>query len=179
MRVRPGERVALDGVIVDGRSSVNQAPITGESLPVDKAWAIRSLPVPSTSRARSSSRSAPPRAIPLWPALSMPWRKPRAAARPFQRFVDNFARVYTPAVFLAATLIALIPPLFLGGAWLDWIYTALVILVIGCPCALSSPPRSPCRAACRRHPHGLLIKGGAFLELGRKLQWWPWTRPAR
>ena len=172
VRVRPGERVALDGVIVDGRSSVNQAPITGESLPVDKSVGD---PVFAGTINESGSFEFEVGAAAGDTTLARiihAVEEAQGSRAPIQRFVDNFARVYTPAVFLAATLIALIPPLFLGGAWLDWIYTALVILVIGCPCALVISTLftlfGGVAAATR---HGLLIKGGAFLELGRKLQW--------
>ena len=89
---------------------------------------------------------------------------------PMQRFVDTFARYYTPAVFLVALLAALVPPLFLGSAWTDAIYTALVILVIGCPCALViSTPVSIVSGMAAATRYGILIKGGMFLEQGRRL----------
>ena len=92
---------------------------------------------------------------------------------PTQRFVDQFARVYTPAVFVVALAVAVIPPLAFGGAWMDWIYKALVLLVMACPCALviSTPVTivSGLAAAARK---GILIKGGVYLEGGRKLASW-------
>ena len=91
---------------------------------------------------------------------------------PTQRFVDRFARIYTPVVFALALLVAVLPPLWLGGGWLDWVYKALVLLVIACPCALviSTPVTivSGLAAAARK---GILVKGGAYLEQGRKLAW--------
>lgn len=140
-------------MIVDGRSSVNQAPITGESLPVDKSVGD---PVFAGTINESGSFEFEVGAAAGDTTLARiihAVEEAQGSRAPIQRFVDNFARVYTPAVFLAATLIALIPPLFLGGAWLDWIYTALVILVIGCPCALViSTPGHPGRRHGRRHP---------------------------
>lgn len=95
----------------------------------------------------------------------------QSSRAPTQRFVDSFAKVYTPTVFVIAVLTALIPPLFMGGEWLDWIYKGLTILVIACPCALviSTPVTivSGLATAARR---GILIKGGVYLEKGRTLQ---------
>lgn len=172
VRVKPGERVALDGVIVDGQSAVNQAPITGESLPVDKGVGD---PVFAGTINESGSFEFEVRAAAGDTTLARiihAVEEAQGSRAPIQRFVDNFARVYTPAVFLAAILIALVPPLFLGGAWLDWIYTALVILVIGCPCALViSTPVTLVGGMAAATRHGILIKGGAFLERGRALRW--------
>ncbi|MCH5277169.1 MAG: heavy metal translocating P-type ATPase [Desulfovibrionaceae bacterium] len=172
VRVRPGERVALDGVIVAGHSAVNQAPITGESLPVDKgvgdpvfAGSINesgSFECEVTAEAGDSTLARIIHAV----------EEAQGSRAPIQRVVDSFARVYTPAIFLAALLVALIPPLFLNGDWPRWIYTALVLLVIGCPCALViSTPVTLVSGMAAATRHGLLIKGGAFLEQGRKLQW--------
>ncbi len=172
VRVRPGERIALDGEVTSGRSSVNQAPITGESLPVEKevgepvfAGTINgegALEYRVTRRADDSTLARIIHAV----------EEAQGSRAPTQRFVDRFARVYTPAVFLIALATAVLPPLLFGGAWLDWIYRALVLLVIACPCALviSTPVTivSGLSAAARL---GILIKGGVFLELGRKLSW--------
>ncbi|MBW7902561.1 MAG: heavy metal translocating P-type ATPase [Rhodocyclaceae bacterium] len=169
-RVRPGERIALDGVIVDGRSTVNQAPITGESLPVDKtggdpvfAGTINeagSFEYRVTAEATQSTLARIIHAV----------EAAQGGRAPTQRFVDRFARVYTPAVFAVALLVAAVPPLALDGAWTDWIYRALVLLVIACPCALviSTPVTivSGLAAAARQ---GILIKGGAYLEAGGAL----------
>lgn len=170
VRVRPGERVALDGRILEGASSINQAPITGESLPVDKgpgdavfAGTINeagSFEYEVTALAADSTLSRILHAV----------ESAQGGRAPIQRFVDRFAEVYTPLVFGLAVLAGTLPPLLLGGGWLDWIYRALVLLVIACPCALviSTPVTlvSGLAAAARR---GILIKGGAFLELGRKI----------
>lgn len=171
-RVRPGERIALDGRVVSGRSTVNQAPITGESLPIEKvegdpvfAGTINesgSFEYRVTAAADNSTLSRIIHAV----------EEAQGVRAPTQRFVDQFARVYTPIVFAIAVAIAVIPPLLMGGAWQDWIYKALVLLVIACPCALviSTPVTivSGLAAAAR---HGVLVKGGVYLEEGRKLRW--------
>ena len=172
VRIKPGERIALDGTLVNGSSSVNQAPITGESLPVDKqagdpvfAGTINtsgSFEYTVTAGAGNSTLARIIHAV----------EEAQGAKAPTQRFVDQFARVYTPVVFAIAVVVALVPPLLVGGDWISWIYKALVMLVIACPCALviSTPVTivSGLAAAARR---GILIKGGIYLEEGRKLRW--------
>ena len=172
VRVRPGERIALDGRVATGVSQVNQAPITGESLPVDK---VPGDPVFAGSINESGSFEyavTAPAANSTLARIIHAVEEARGNRAPTQRFVDAFARVYTPVVFLAAVLTAVLPPLFLGGGqtWADWAYKALVLLVIACPCALviSTPVSivSGLAAASRR---GILVKGGMFLEQGRLL----------
>jgi Cd2+/Zn2+-exporting ATPase len=172
VRVRPGERIALDGVVVEGNSTVNQAPITGESLPVEKgpgeavfAGTINqagSLLFRVTALATDSTLTRIIHAV----------EAAQGRRAPTQRFVDQFARVYTPAVFAVALAVAVIPPLAFGGVWMEWLYRSLVLLVIACPCALviSTPVTivSGLAAAARQ---GILIKGGVYLEEGRKLAW--------
>jgi len=172
VRVKPGERLALDGEVLDGRSTVNQSPITGESLPVDKAPGD---PVFAGTINESGSFEFRVTAAASNSTLARIIHAVEAAQgsrAPTQRFVDQFARWYTPVVFAVALAVAIVPPLVLGGAWLDWVYKALVLLVIACPCALviSTPVSivSGLAAAARR---GILIKGGIYLEEGRKLQW--------
>ena len=172
VRVRPGERVALDGVILDGQSTINQAPITGESMPVEKnvgdvvyAGTINeagSFEYRVTAGATDSTLARIIHAV----------EEAQGSKAPMQRFVDQFSKYYTPAVFLTALLVAVIPPLFMGGIWTEWIYTSLVILVIGCPCALViSTPVSIVSGMAAATRHGILIKGGMFLEKGRQLKW--------
>ncbi|MBI5921992.1 MAG: heavy metal translocating P-type ATPase [Betaproteobacteria bacterium] len=170
VRLRPGERIALDGMVTSGRSTVNQAPITGESLPVDKAEGdsvfagtineVGSLEYQVTAEASHSTLARIIHAV----------ESAQGSRAPTQRFVDQFARIYTPAVFAVALLVAVVPPLVFAAAWLDWVYKALVLLVIACPCALviSTPVTivSGLAAAARK---GILIKGGVYLEEGRKL----------
>lgn len=172
VRIKPGERIALDGVIISGRSSIDQAPITGESMPIDKvvgdsvfAGTINqsgSFEYQVTAIASDSTLARIIKAI----------EGAQGARAPTQRFVDQFAKIYTPMVFVSAFTVAILPPLFMEGSWTEWIYKALVLLVIACPCALviSTPVTivSGLAAAARQ---GILVKGGIYLEAGRKLSW--------
>ena len=172
VRVKPGERIALDGEVVSGNSTIDQAPITGESLPVEKAEGDKvfagtinqsgSLEYKVTAAANNSTLARIIHAV----------EAAQGARAPTQRFVDSFSRIYTPAVFLLALAVAIIPPLFIGAVWFDWIYRALVLLVVACPCALviSTPVTivSGLAAAARK---GILIKGGVYLEMGQKLDY--------
>ncbi|MDZ3994296.1 heavy metal translocating P-type ATPase [Pseudomonas sp. Teo4] len=169
-RVRPGERIGLDGEVMSGQSSVDQAPITGESLPVEKTVGDKlfagtinqagALEYRVTAAAGHSTLARIIKAV----------EEAQGARAPTQRFVDSFSRIYTPVVFAIALVVAIIPPLFMAGAWFDWVYRALVLLVVACPCALviSTPVTivSGLAAAARK---GILIKGGVYLEGGRKL----------
>jgi len=170
VRVRPGERIGLDGEVVSGQSSVDQAPITGESLPVEKnkgdklfAGTINQEGALEYQVSAAAGQSTLARIIKAV-------EEAQGARAPTQRFVDRFSRIYTPVVFAVALAVAIIPPLFMAGAWFDWIYRALVLLVVACPCALviSTPVTivSGLAAAARK---GILIKGGVYLEGGRKL----------
>ncbi|MCU0116881.1 heavy metal translocating P-type ATPase [Pseudomonas sp. B2M1-30] len=172
VRVRPGERIALDGEVVSGSSTIDQAPITGESLPVEKTVGDKvfagtinqagSLEYAVTAAANNSTLARIIHAV----------EQAQGARAPTQRFVDQFSKIYTPAVFIFALGVALIPPLFMGAAWFDWIYRALVLLVVACPCALviSTPVTivSGLAAAARK---GILVKGGVYLEGGFKLDY--------
>jgi Cd2+/Zn2+-exporting ATPase len=172
VRVKPGERIGLDGEVVAGQSSIDQAPITGESLPVEKTVGDKvfagtinqagSLEYKVTAAANNSTLARIIHAV----------EAAQGARAPTQRFVDSFSKIYTPAVFALALAIAIIPPLFMGAVWFDWIYRALVLLVVACPCALviSTPVTivSGLAAAARK---GILIKGGVYLEMGHKLDY--------
>jgi Zn2+/Cd2+-exporting ATPase len=172
VRIKPGERIGLDGVVTTGRSAVNQAPITGESLPVDKAPGdavfAGTINESGSIEYRVTAVAGDTTLARIIHAVS----EAQGSKAPTQRFVDQFARVYTPVVFALAVAVAVLPPLLLGGVWHDWIYKALVLLVIACPCALviSTPVTivSGLTAAARK---GILIKGGSYLERGRKLTW--------
>ncbi|MDD2319303.1 MAG: heavy metal translocating P-type ATPase [Geobacteraceae bacterium] len=172
VRVRPGERIGLDGRIVAGRSTVNQAPITGESLPVDKAEGDAVFAGTINQASSFEFRVTAAASNTTLARIIHTVEEAQGAKAPTQRFVDRFARIYTPLVFAMALAVAVVPPLFMAGGWQDWIYKALVLLVIACPCALviSTPVTivSGLAAAAR---HGILIKGGVYLEEGRKLAW--------
>ncbi|TQK01192.1 cation-translocating P-type ATPase [Herbaspirillum sp. SJZ107] len=170
IRVRPGERIALDGVVDDGMSAVNQAPITGESMPVEKqrgdvvfAGTINEHGVLDVRVSANSGDSTLARIVRVI-------EEAQGRQAPTQRFIDRFARWYTPAVVVAALCIAAVPPLAFGLPAGVWLYKALVMLVIACPCALviSTPVTvvSGLTAAARR---GILVKGGEFLEAGGKI----------
>jgi Cd2+/Zn2+-exporting ATPase len=171
-RVKPGERIALDGEVLEGRSTVNQAPITGESLPVEKSPGD---PVFAGTINESGSFEYRVTAVASNSTLARIIHAVEAAQgsrAPTQRFVDQFARWYTPIVFALAIAVALLPPLFMGALWLDWIYRALVLLVVACPCALViSTPVSIVSGLAAAARHGILIKGGVYLEEGSKLRW--------
>ncbi len=172
VRVRPGERIALDGVVSAGRSSVDQSPITGESLPVEK---IEGDPVFAGSLNTSGSFEFRVTAAAENTTLARivhAVEEAQSKRAPTQRFVDRFARVYTPTVVVLALVVAIAPPLLAGEAWLTWVYRALVLLVIACPCALViSTPVTVVSGLAAATRHGLLVKGGAFLERGRALTW--------
>ncbi|CAB3785284.1 Cadmium-transporting ATPase [Paraburkholderia ultramafica] len=171
VRVKPGERIALDGVIVAGRSSVDQAPITGESLPTDKAMGDAVFAGTINQAGSFDYRVTAAASNTTLARIIHAVEEAQGTKAPTQRFVDQFARVYTPIVFAIALAVAVVPPLLFGGPWHEWVYKALVMLVIACPCALviSTPVTivSGLAAAARK---GILIKGGTYLEQGRKLR---------
>ena len=172
VRVKPGERIGLDGEIVAGRSSVNQAPITGESLPVDKAEGDAVFAGTINQSGSFDYRVTAAASNTTLARIIHAVEEAQGSKAPTQRFVDQFARVYTPIVFAVALAVAILPLMLFGGLWHEWVYKALVMLVIACPCALviSTPVTivSGLAAAARQ---GILIKGGAYLEQGRKLKW--------
>jgi Cd2+/Zn2+-exporting ATPase len=169
--VRPGERIPMDGVVLAGRSSVNQAPITGESLPVEKrlgdevfAGSINGPGVLELRVTRLAADNTLSRLIHMV-------EEAQAQKAPAQRWIDRFARVYTPAVVAVAAAVAVLPPLLFNQPFLDtagqtgWLYRALTLLVIACPCALViSTPVSIVSAISAAARHGVLIKGGVHLE---------------
>jgi Cd2+/Zn2+-exporting ATPase len=171
IRIKSGSRIPLDGEVVAGNSSVDQAPITGESVPVDKApgdpvfaGTVNQEGSLTVRVTKASGDSTLARIIQLVGEAEE--QKP-----PTQRWVDRFAAIYTPAVFIAAILIAVIPPLLMEQAWNPWIYRALVLLVIACPCALViATPVSIVSGLTALARRGVLVKGGVYLEAVGKLR---------
>ena len=168
--IPPGERIPLDGNVLKGMSSVNQAPITGESVPVDKAQGAEVfagtingdgvLEVAVTRLAGESTLAQIIRMV----------GEAQGRRAPSEQWVDRFAQVYTPAIFAAALLVALVPVVG-GGDFGPWVYRALVLLVIGCPCALVvSTPVSVVASIAAAARHGVLIKGGVFVEVPAKIR---------
>jgi Cd2+/Zn2+-exporting ATPase len=171
VRVKPGARIPLDGVVMAGDSAVNQAPVTGESMPVDKvagdpvfAGTINgtgALEVRVTAAASNTTLARIIQAV----------EQAQGSRAPTQQFVDRFAAIYTPAVFALALAVALLTPWLMGIGWMEALYKALVLLVIACPCALviATPVTvvSGLASAARR---GILIKGGVYLEGAHKIR---------
>jgi len=168
--VKPGERIPLDGAVAAGASGVNQAPITGESMPVLKEAGAEvfagtvngngSLEIRSTKAAQDTTLAHIIKLV----------GSAQGKRAPSEQWVERFARVYTPAVF-AAALLLLLPPLLFGASWEAWIYRSLTFLVIGCPCALViSTPVSVVAGLTSAARNGVLIKGGMYLEVPARLR---------
>jgi len=163
--VRPGEKIPMDGIVFAGRSDVNEAPLTGESRPVDKmpgdevyAGTINGHGAIELRVLRIGRDSRLARIIYLVETA-------QSRRAPVQSFVDRFARVYTPVVLVLAAAVAVLPPMVASASVAVWLYRALVLLVIACPCALViSTPVSIVAALSTAARHGVLIKGGAYLE---------------
>ncbi|HRN06331.1 MAG TPA: heavy metal translocating P-type ATPase [Ottowia sp.] len=171
MRVKPGARLALDGVVTAGQSAIDQSPVTGESLPVDKALgdAVYAgtlnqsgvLEVRVTAAAQDTQLARIIHAV----------EQAQSERAPTQAFIDRFAAVYTPAVFVLALGVALLGPWLAGWTWLTAIYKALVLLVIACPCALViATPVTVVSALANAARRGVLVKGGVYLENARRLK---------
>ncbi|AMM26572.1 4-deoxy-4-formamido-L-arabinose-phospho-UDP deformylase [Variovorax sp. PAMC 28711] len=171
VRVRPGDRVPLDGVVTAGASAIDQASVTGESIPVDKTVGDTVFAATVNQTGELQMRVTSETGHTTLDRIIESVERAQASRAPTQRFIERFAAIYTPTVFVLALAVAVLPPLLFGWPWLEAIYKALVLLVIACPCALviSTPVTvvSGLTAAARR---GILIKGGTHLESARKLR---------
>ncbi|MDF7806173.1 heavy metal translocating P-type ATPase [Pontiellaceae bacterium B12219] len=169
--VRPGEKFPLDGVISKGSTTVNQAPITGESMPVEKQLGDEVYAGTVNEDGSVEFRSSKPASETTISQIIRMVEEAQSRRAPSEQWVEKFARYYTPTMIILAVLIALVPPVLFSGAWGAWFYQALVILVIACPCALViSTPVSIVAALASSARAGVLIKGGAYLEAAGRLK---------
>ncbi|MFZ3063138.1 MAG: heavy metal translocating P-type ATPase [Actinomycetota bacterium] len=171
VHIRPGEKIPLDGTVISGTSAVDQGPITGESIPVMKrkgdrvfAGAINqrgSLEIRVTKLAKDTTLAKIIHSV----------EEAQSRKSSYQRFGDKFGRYYTPSMFSLAFLVAIVPPLLFGGAWSSWLYRGLVVLVVSCSCGLAlSVPVAVVAAIGNAARHGILFKGGAYLEIANDLK---------
>jgi Cd2+/Zn2+-exporting ATPase len=171
LRIRPGERVPLDGVVTAGASAIDQAPVTGESIPVDKAVGDPVFAGTINQAGELEFRVTAAASNTTLARIIHAVEEAQGSRAPTQRFVDRFAAIYTPGVFALAVAVALLLPWLTGATWIQALYKALVLLVIACPCALViSTPVTVVSALARAARRGILIKGGTYLEEARKLK---------
>jgi Cd2+/Zn2+-exporting ATPase len=163
--VRPGERIPLDGEVVAGASSVDEAPITGESVPVDKQPGATVFAGTLNAHGALTVRATKAAGDSTLARVAALVEQAQGSRAPSERFVDRFARVYTPLVFAAALALVVVPVLVFGGDLDTWLYRALALLIVACPCSLViSIPVAVVSAVGRAARSGVLVKGGQALE---------------
>ena len=171
IKVKPGDKIPLDGIVISGHSSVNQAPITGESIPVEKNIDDHVYAGTINEHGSFEFKVTAISDSTLLVKIIHAVEEAQSVKAPTQRFVDQFSKYYTPTMVIIAILVAAIPPLFFAEPLYPWFAKALVLLVIACPCALViSTPVTIVSALAAAAKLGLLIKGGAYLENGYKLR---------
>lgn len=167
--VRPGDRIPADGVVLSGTGGVDEAPVTGESVPKRKEVGdgvfAGTINLDAALRVRVSAAAADNTIARVVRLVE----EAQESKAPTERFIDRFSKYYTPAVLATGFLVAVVPPLFFGGEWYAWVYKGLALLLIGCPCALViSTPAAIAAGLATGARRGLLMKGGAVLEqIGR------------
>jgi len=163
--VRPGQRIPVDGIVVSGSSSVNQAVITGESVPVDREVGSKVFAGSINEEGFLEIRATSPPTETVISKVVRLVQQGQSERSPTESFVERFAKYYTPLVVAGAISVALVPPFILGASFTTWFYRALILLVVSCPCALTiSTPVSMASAITAAASNGVLVKGGKYLE---------------
>ena len=168
--VRPGDRIPADGQIVEGSSAIDEAPVTGESVPklktADDAVFAGTINTDAVLRVRVTAAAADNTIARVVKLVE----EAQESKAPTERFIDGFSKIYTPGVLVVGALVAIVPPLLFGQSWAEWVYKGLAVLLIGCPCALViSTPAAIAAGLSAGARRGLLLKGGAVLEGLRKI----------
>ncbi|MFS0838579.1 heavy metal translocating P-type ATPase [Paenibacillus sp. 1P03SA] len=165
VQVRSGQKIPSDGIVEEGRSSVNEAAITGESLPVEKAPGEKVFGGSINNEGLLKIRIEKAYQDSSLAKILHLVEEAQETKTPTELFINRFAKYYTPLIMIISMLVIIIPPLFLGGSWSTWLYQGLAVLIVGCPCALIlSSPIAIVSGITRNARHGILIKGGVFLE---------------
>lgn len=169
--VKPGEKIPSDGIVIEGKSSINEAAITGESMPVEKlandtvfGGSINNEGILKIRITKAYEDSSLAKILHLV-------EEAQETKTPTEQFINHFAKYYTPIIIIIAFIVMVVPPIFFGGVWGEWFYQGLAVLIVGCPCALIlSSPIAIVSGITRNARNGILIKGGVFLEQLGKIE---------